>query len=721
MAISLILVFQFGVIIVLCVLGGYVLWQRGRTRPAQLLALMCVLSACWVGTLAAESLLVGRQGIRFLTLLSNLHLQKIAVSFAMAAFIGFAWSFPVPAPSIKRRHVWGLSLLALVMAATVFTPWASRNISQGGDHIRVEHGPLHHFFVWYVVLCGLYALGFLIHRHLKSSSPLARAQIAWVTVGIGISYLLAVVFSLLLPFLFGIYDYQQVGTLAPAIGFILVAYAIVKYRVMEIRVVISRSLTWLLISLLLLLVNFGLAALLGEWIREMTTWELALAGTVLFYPLLLLTRTVRPTFSRLLQREYHAMGEAVDGLMSEAGELTDLRTLSQFIISRTGGVLSIPRVTLLLCDHNLGRCELIRREGVSEAELTPQDPFLTWLAENVVTLEVEQVEQRQRHEAVRSQARDYFGLVGARACLTLVQGGKLVGTLNIGEREGKRKQLTKRELGLLVRFRAAITLALENARMHETELGLREKQVQAEFLARELQEAHEMQEALLPRAAPEVAGLEAAGDCRPAHDVGGDFYDYLVTGESEVSVVLGDVSGKGLRSAMHAVLSSGLLRTRVRAGGSPGAVLSEVNLDLYDLTERNIFTAISFAAIDGRRRRMALINAGLPYPLLRRGGEVRPIELGGLPLGVLAQVERRTVETGLQPDDLLVFHSDGITEASDRSGEMYGEERLQTLLAGVPPGTSASAVHRQIWEEVEGYVGEAEPFDDMTLVVIRIV
>ncbi len=710
----LVLLSQVVVILVLCVLGGFVFRHRGRTRPGQLLALLCFLCAGWIAAILAGDVFP-RTMLPGFPLLSR-NVGKVFASFTMAALIGFAWQYPTRAPSVKRWHCWLVFLLSLFFAAGSFTRWDARI----GGQQQLQYGPLHYCFVCYVVLSGIYALGFLVLRRQRSDSPLLRLQIAWVSVGIGISYVVAVVCVLLLPALWGVHGYQLLGTLAPAIGFLFVTYAIVKYRAMEIEVVLNRTLVWLLTGVLIFAANWGIASLIGGWIRGLNNWQLALIGTLLFYPLFFITRKVQPTINRLLQREYHAMGEAVDGLMAEAGELTDVRTLCRFIIQRTCQVLRVPHVALLLCDERLERCLLIDREHEEQTPLTPGDPFLVWLAENAVTLEREQVELRQRHEAIRPLADAYFQLVAAEACLTLVHGGKLVGTLNLGRRSGKRGHLTKRELGLLVRFRAAITLALENARMHESELSLKEEKVKAEFFARELQEAHQMQAALLPRDAPRVAGLEAAGDCRPAQDVGGDFFDYLPSGDGRVSVILGDVSGKGLRSAMHAVLSSGLLRTQVRVGGTPGEVLDEVDRELFHLTERNIFTALVFAAIDSRQRKLVLVNAGLPQPLLRRGGEVRLLTLGGLPLGVMPRAQRQTVTAKLETDDLLLFYSDGITEASNLAGEMYSQERLQALVAGVAPDTPAAAVNRLIWEDVDRFVGGAEPFDDMTLVVVRI-
>ena len=225
-------------------------------------------------------------------------------------------------------------------------------------------------------------------------------------MGVGLSYVVVVVCTLL-PALWGVHGYQLLGTLAPAIGFLFVAYAIIKYRAMEIEVVLSRTLVWVLTSALIFAANRAIASFIGGWIRGLNNWQLALIGTLLFYPLFFLTLKVQPTISRLLQREYHAMGEAVDGLMAEAGELTDVRTLSRFIIQRTCQVLQVPHVALLLFDEPLGRFVLME-EHEEETPLTPDDPFLAWLAENAVTLEREQVELRQRHQAIRPLARHLF-------------------------------------------------------------------------------------------------------------------------------------------------------------------------------------------------------------------------------------------------------------------------------------------------------------------------
>ncbi len=714
----LLLISQAGVMLILSVLGAFVLWHSGRTRPGQLLALFCFLNGGWIASQAAEGLLVGRVTLESMLLIRGL--EKTFAAFIVAVFVWFVWHFPSLSPQVKQWHFWSVGLIAFFFGAGSFTRWDAERADIVGGQLQVYYGPLHHVFSAYVILAGLYAFGFLVYRYRSSPSPLIRSQISWVAVGVGISYLLAILFTLLLPILFHVYSLQYIGTLAPAIGVLFVTYAIVKYRVMEIEVVFNRTLVWLLMSSILLAANFGIASLIGGWIRGLNNWQLALIGTLLFYPLFFLTRKVQPSINRLLQREYHAMGEAVNNLMAEAAELSDVRTLSRFIISRTRQVLRVPHVVLLILDERLGRYILLDEEREEETNLTPDDPFLAWLAVNAVTLEREQVEQRERHEAIRPLAHTYFERVSADSCLTFVQGGKLIGTLNFGQRKEKRSQLSKRELGLMTRFRGAITLALENARLYETELALTEKKVESAFYARELREAHQMQAALLPRGAPRVAGLEVAGDCRPAQDVGGDFFDYLPGGEGRLSVVIGDVSGKGLRSAMHAVLSAGLLRTEVRSGGEPGEVLDEVNSELFHLTDRNIFTAMVFAAIDGRRRKLVLVNAGLPHPLLCRGGDVRVLTLGGLPLGVMPQAERRTVTADLQAGDLLVFFSDGITEASNRAGDMYGEERLQALVSRVSPDIPVSVVHRLIWDDVDTFVDGAEPFDDMTLVVARI-
>jgi serine phosphatase RsbU (regulator of sigma subunit) len=707
------------VILSLLALGILIILKRRLLCAGRLLSLLCLFCAVWVGTIKVSDICCWHKHLEGALLARSF--GKSGVALAMATFVAFTWYFPRPAKQRRSWHLPALFGLALIVAGTSFTPWDALDAEiVGNDELLIEYGFMHHLFIAYVVVTGLIALGTLLVRHTAAQTPLERLQIQYVALGIGISYGTGTVFCLVLPTYFHWEGLFTIGTIAPLAGCLVMAYAIVKYRALEIDVVLDRTFPWLFSSALMLLPFYLLIHFAGEGIRELDNLTLALAATLVLFPLFILTIKIHPFIDRLVQRDYYAMRDAIDGLIEEAGGLIDPVQLVRLVIETTGQVLSVPRVVFLCYREDQGRFALIDTDSERLTGWAPDDPFLSWMADNAVVLERQQLSLRQRHQNIRRMADEYFERVKAEACMTFVSEGRLVGTLNLGRREGRRWALTRPELSLLTRFRGAMTLALENARLHRSELDLREKRVQAEYLARELQDAHEMQESLLPTSPPQVDGLEMAGRCRPAREVGGDFYDYLEMPDHRMSIVLGDVSGKGLKSAMQAVLSSGLLRTMVRAGGPPDAILGQVSNELYTLTDRNMFTALSFAVIDRQDLRLDLVNAGQPYPLLKRDGTIRTLELGGIPLGAFPRSDRPTSTVDLAIGDLLVFFSDGISEASNPDGEMYGLQRLHDLLASAHPELSCSELSRQVWENVETFTGGAVPFDDMTLVLARI-
>jgi sigma-B regulation protein RsbU (phosphoserine phosphatase) len=236
----------------------------------------------------------------------------------------------------------------------------------------------------------------------------------------------------------------------------------------------------------------------------------------------------------------------------------------------------------------------------------------------------------------------------------------------------------------------------------------------------ELQDAHEMQMSLLPEAAPTVEGMEIAGRSIPANTVGGDFFDYLSLPDGKVGIAIADVSGKGLRAAMNAVLASGMLYEVVKTEISCGSILSVMNAGLYPRTEKQTFTAFSFAILDEDAGVIHWSSAAQPLPLIKRSDGVSEAgEDGELPLSIAPDVKYPDHELKLQTGDVVIFYTDGIIEAENEAEEIYGSERLMNLVAGIDSAARAEGVIEFIFQDVSRFVGHAEQYDDMTVVVIR--
>ena len=240
----------------------------------------------------------------------------------------------------------------------------------------------------------------------------------------------------------------------------------------------------------------------------------------------------------------------------------------------------------------------------------------------------------------------------------------------------------------------------------------------------ELADAQEMQLGLIPQTAPEVPGFEIAGVCISARTVSGDFFDYVPLSNGTLAVVLADVTGKGMKGAMNAVLSSGVLHSEAKLGVSPSQMLRALNQNLYPRFQRYTNCAMAILTIDPTDQTFKYANAGIPYLILKRGeDDVEELSIDGTPLGAFKSSEyEETPPIELKSENLIILFSDGITEASQRDNpdQLYMEtDRLADLIKGLDKAMDAETVIEAIINDVRDFSGDAQQNDDMTIVVIK--
>ena len=236
----------------------------------------------------------------------------------------------------------------------------------------------------------------------------------------------------------------------------------------------------------------------------------------------------------------------------------------------------------------------------------------------------------------------------------------------------------------------------------------------------ELSEAQNIQMGLLPTEAPDTKGFDIAGLSVPATQVGGDFYDYLTVANGHTAIAVADAAGKGLRGAMNAVLTNGMLYEVSRFKSEADIILTDLNAGLSPRMYGPSFIALNLAILDEDKKRVDYANGGQPYPVLKRGAEIIEIESSDLPLGSMKRVEYESVTFDLNEGDILIFHTDGLIEALNINEDMYGTERLKESVSKIPDSFTATEVIQSIVEDIRIFVGEAEQYDDMTIVAIKI-
>lgn len=243
----------------------------------------------------------------------------------------------------------------------------------------------------------------------------------------------------------------------------------------------------------------------------------------------------------------------------------------------------------------------------------------------------------------------------------------------------------------------------------------------ANRLEHELTLASQVQSRFFPEFLPKLPGLELAAFWQPAREMGGDFYTTIQLNNGKQGLVVGDVSGKGAPAAMAGALAVGLLEAYAPAYTEPEMLLARLNKDLHTrFVDNYINVACCYLVLDTASLSLTVANAGAVYPYLRRNGHLHEVDVFGLPLGMWPEYNYVTQTLSLAPGDLLLLSSDGLIEARNKQGELFGFDRLQSELMNLPADISAQAAVDHLVNRVESFIGESDLYDDLTLLIVRV-
>ncbi len=293
----------------------------------------------------------------------------------------------------------------------------------------------------------------------------------------------------------------------------------------------------------------------------------------------------------------------------------------------------------------------------------------------------------------------------------LIYKDKVIGVLDL--EHTKKGFFTEEHKRTMMTLAAQVAIAIENARLYE-EIARQERR-----LERDLALARELQMRLLPQTLPKVANLELAAKFVPARAIGGDLYDFIPYSLSRLGIVIGDVSGKGAPAAIYAALVSGILRSHAPIEPGPAEMLRAVNMSLADRRIEAQFVSLIYAVWDDENRTLLVANSGLPRPIHVHGGKNHVIEATGLPLGLFDDADYDEFRFKMKPGDMFVFFSDGILDARNRRGELFGRGRVEKLVLECA-GKSADCVVETLFKAVAEHSAGAETFDDQTVVAIKV-
>ena len=295
-------------------------------------------------------------------------------------------------------------------------------------------------------------------------------------------------------------------------------------------------------------------------------------------------------------------------------------------------------------------------------------------------------------------------------CAPLVASdGVALGVIQIDTLD-QRNRFRQDDLDVLASVASQAAYAVENAQLHEAKLRQR-------ALERELLIAHEVQQGFLPDAQPELDGYGFFDFYEPASQLGGDYYDYVPMPDGRWAVVLADVSGKGISAALLVARLSAEIRYGLASCSTPSEAVAQVNRVFCTHRWEDRFVTMIMGVLDPAEHEVVFVNAGHMAPLLSgNGARARRLRRGqsGLPLGVDPDTDYPETAVALAPGESVTVYSDGITEAMNDRGELYGRERLLAQLDAADGGDVAG-LGRRILDDVKRFVGARPQSDDMCL------
>ena len=266
-------------------------------------------------------------------------------------------------------------------------------------------------------------------------------------------------------------------------------------------------------------------------------------------------------------------------------------------------------------------------------------------------------------------------------------------------------------------FAGTTAVAVLGMALYQVQVQLRLSRRELARKEAELNFAREVQQALFPRRFPIDSGLEFSGVCVPAAGISGDYYDIMELSDGRLAFAVADVSGKGLSAALLMSNVHAGLRILVEAGYKPAELCTQLNRHLCRITEAHHFATVFYAEWSRPEQRLTYVNAGHTVPVLIGAKGKRRLEGGGLPIGLMPQTCFQAGSAILEPGDLVVLYSDGITEAGVLKTEPFGETRLETLIEA-HYRKPLDEIEREVLGAVRRWSGN-EPHDDMTLLLVR--
>jgi sigma-B regulation protein RsbU (phosphoserine phosphatase) len=589
---------------------------------------------------------------------------------------------------------------------------------------------------WIWALCCVLFLVALFDKLRSASTSDARRRLRVLAIGSGLSLAPLLIIFAILP-KFGIDPHHGkwfTAIVVPIVALfpLTLAYVLIVQRAMDVRILLRIGTKYLLARATLLSLEIGVAAfvILRFIVPTIERKQHEVVNLILLFLLIgILVRVfvVRDSISNRLQRwldrkffrEAYSTEVVLSELSSQVRQFAEKGPLLDTVLRRISEILHVPQIAVWLRgSHAFHLQQAVGIDLMNPVMLPESSATVQNLVQTNRPATVYADRPEEWFSETEPEEREALQRVNAELLLPLPGRERLMGLMALGPKQSE-QPYTPTDLRILQSVAAQTGLALE---VSELAASLAQEAAQRERINREIEIAREVQQRLFPQRLPDIPGVSLAGMCRPALGVGGDYYDVIELEDGRLGLAVGDVSGKGISAALlMASLRASLRGVTLDAPDDLARMMQKVNRLVYEASANNRYATFFFATYDPRTGELRYVNAGHNAPMLVRRvtGDVLRLEAGGLVVGLLPFASYEAQSVPLQPGDLFIAYTDGISEAMTADDEEWGEERM---LASVQASSCASAtdVLDSIFAAADLFTSGAEQHDDMTLLIMKL-
>jgi serine phosphatase RsbU (regulator of sigma subunit) len=578
----------------------------------------------------------------------------------------------------------------------------------------------------FTLFCVASLIVLIVYSTLKASTIVARQRARMILFGVTIGFLPAAIITLLVFTLKVHFPWNFL------VFFVIffpasIAYSIVRHNLFDADAIIKRTVGYVVVTAVVVGAYVGVSIVLNVFLGKYEVAQssafpivFTLAIILIFNPL---RNRIQSLVDRIFFRKEYDFGEMVNRIGDTITSSLDLgHILKQIMKTFTDNMFIDTSSVMLLSpartEYQVYLADGERKKEVEQIILSRNKPLMQVIEKEKKELTKYDVLEDPRYKTICEECSRDFETLHASLIVPLVFQNEVTGLISLGEKKSG-KFYNREDIDFLHTLARQGAVAIENAKLFA-------ENIQKSRMEEELRIAQNIQLSMLPDKAPTIEGFSIAARSIPAREVGGDFYDFIEiteNGAKRLGIVVGDVSGKAVSGALVMAASRSIFRVLTETQESVEEVMNRGNRRLHQDVKKGMFVALLYAVLDPKEKMLTFSNAGQVQPILcsseKPKTEYIDSEGDRFPLGIIEDCHYQETHVSLKQGDILVFYTDGMVEAVNDKGELYGFERF---LTSIEEGRKLGAheLLEKLVKDVFLYAGKVEQHDDLTAVVVKV-